>query len=243
MAGIHVGTSGWSYGHWHGELYPHGGAPHDRLAQYTAEFSTVELNASYYRWPRREAFASWRRRLPAGFRLSVKAPRGLTHAKRLYAPEAWVDRIAASWHELGEPRAVLLVQLPPTFERDDARLDYFLGRVPWWVRVAVELRHPSWHTDDVAALLARHGAAYCVMSGAYLPCQLRVTAPFAYVRLHGPDHHHLYGGSYSDADLAWWADRMREWASSGTEVFAYFNNDGDANAVRNARALRRLLGV
>ena len=236
-----VGTSGWSYGHWHGELYPHGGPPHGRLAQYVREFSTVELNASFYRWPRREAFATWRRRLPQGFRLSVKAPRGLTHAKRLYAPEAWVDRIAASWHELGEPRAVLLVQLPPTLERDDARLDYFLGRVPWWIRVAVEMRHPSWHTDDVDALLARHGAACCVMSGAHLPCRPRVTAPFAYVRLHGPDHHHLYGGSYSDADLAWWADRMREWAASGTEVFAYFNNDGDANAVRNARTLRRML--
>ena len=199
-----VGTSGWSYGHWHGELYPHGGPPHGRLAQYVREFSTVELNASFYRWPRREAFASWRRRLPQGFRLSVKAPRG---------------------------------------RRADARRDYFPGRVPWWIRVAVEMRHPSWHTDDVDALLARHGAAYCVMSGAHLPCRPRVTAPFAYVRLHGPDHHHLYGGSYSDADLAWWADRMREWAASGTEVFAYFNNDGDANAVRNARTLRRMLAA
>jgi uncharacterized protein YecE (DUF72 family) len=206
-------------------------------------FGTVELNASFYRWPRDASFASWRRRLPEGFLLSVKAPRGLTHAKRLYAPEVWVERIARCWHELGDRRAVLLVQLGPGHERDDARLDYFLGRLPWWVRTAVELRHPSWVDDAVFAILEKHGAAYCVMSGAGLPCVLRSTAPFVYVRLHGPDPGWLYGGSYGDADLRWWADRIREWEAAGKEVFVYFNNDGDGNAVRNAAALKALLGT
>jgi uncharacterized protein YecE (DUF72 family) len=237
-----VGTSGWSYGHWDGVLYPHGTSPAQRLDLYSREFDTVELNASHYRWPRNASFASWRRRLPAGFRMSVKAPRGLTHAKKLYSPEVWVDRISSSWHELHDRRAVLLVQLPPTLERDDARLGWFLGRLPWWVPVAVELRHPSWHVDDVFDLLERHGASYCVMSGAGLPCILRSTSPIVYVRLHGPSHDWLYGGSYSDDDLAWWADRMREWEGSGREVYAYFNNDGDGHAVRNARRLRELLG-
>jgi uncharacterized protein YecE (DUF72 family) len=240
--GIAVGTSGWSYDHWHDALYPHGSTARDRLGFYVERFDTVELNASFYRWPRRESFASWHRRLPAGFQLSVKAPRGLTHAKRLYAPEAWIDRIAACWHELGDRRAVLLVQLPPQQVRDDARLDYFLGRMPRWVRVSVELRHPSWNAEEVFALLERHGAAYCVMSGANLACVLRATAPFVYVRLHGPDNEHLYGGSYSDGDLAWWAQRLREWEGAGKDVFVYFNNDGDANAVRNARTLRALVG-
>jgi uncharacterized protein YecE (DUF72 family) len=176
-----IGTSGWSYPHWHPELYPPGLPPAGRLACYTASFRTAELNSSFYRWPSPAAFASWRRRLPAGFRLSVKAPRGLTHARRLYAPEPWLDRIRAGWHELGDKRAVLLVQLPPSVPRDDARL-------------------------------------------------------------HGPDHDHLYAGSYSAADLAWWAARIREWEAAGKDVFAYFNNDGAANAVRDARALRRLLG-
>ena len=174
--------------------------------------------------------------------MSVKAPRGLTHARKLLEPEAWIERIAAGWHELGDRRAVLLVQLGPGQARDDARLDWFLGALPGWIRVAVEFRHPSWVHEDVFALLAGHGAAYCVMSGAQLPCVLRVTAPFAYVRLHGPDDRHLYGGSYSDDSLAWWADRIREWERQGTEVLAYFNNDGDANAVRNARTLQAMLG-
>jgi uncharacterized protein YecE (DUF72 family) len=236
-----IGTSGWSYDHWESVLYPAGMPARDRLAEYSSRFDTVELNASFYRWPRDGGFASWRRRLPEGFALSVKAPRGLTHAKRLYAPEVWIERIARGWHELGDRRAVLLVQLPPGLERDDARLDYFLGALPDWIRVAVELRHPSWNDDAVFALLERHGAAYCVMSGAGLPCVLRATAPVVYLRLHGPDHVSLYGGSYSDRDLAWWADRIREWEASAHDVFVYFNNDGDGNAVRDAETLRSLL--
>jgi len=79
------------------------------------------------------------------------------------------------------------------------------------------------------------------MSGAHLRCVLRATAPFVYVRLHGPDPHHLYAGSYSDADLAWWADRLQEWDAAGKNVFAYFNNDGHGNAVHNAITLRRMV--
>ena len=239
---VHVGTSGWSYGHWDGVLYPPGTRPADRLGHYVQRFGTVELNASFYRWPRTATFAGWRRRLPPGFQLSVKAPRGLTHARRLYAPEVWIDRMTAAWHELGDKRAVLLVQLAPGHERDDARLEWFLARLPGWMRVAVEFRHPSWHDEAVYALLERHSAAYCVMSGAQLPCVLRATAPFVYLRLHGPDPGHLYAGSYPTADLSWWADRIREWSDGGRDVFAYFNNDGYGHAVRNAEELRGLVG-
>ena len=133
------------------------------------------------------------------------------------------------------------MQLAPAQVRDDARLAYFLDRVPAWIRTAVEFRHPSWHDDAVFAMLERRAAAYCVMSGARLPCVLRATAPFVYLRLHGPDPDHLYAGSYPAEGLQWWADRIREWDSQGRDVYAYFNNDGDGNAVRDAETLLRLL--
>ncbi len=239
--GVHVGTSGWSYAHWDGVLYPPGTPAGDRLGHFVQRFRTVELNASFYRWPRTDTFAGWQRRLPPGFRLSVKAPRVLTHAKKLHEPDEWLQRIATGWHELGDKRAVLLVQLGPAQVRDDVRLDHFLSRVPPWIRTAVEFRHASWHDDAVFELLERHGAAYCVMSGARLPCVLRATAPFVYLRLHGPDPDHLYAGSYPRESLQWWADRIREWESQGREVYAYFNNDGEGNAVRDADTLRLLL--
>lgn len=240
---LFIGTSGWSYDHWHGVLYPHGIPRWERLGHYLPRYNTVELNASYYRWPRDTAFTSWRRRMPEGFLLSVKAPRLLTHVRRLYGPERWLQRIGRSLERLGERRGVFLVQLSPHFEYDHTRLQYFLEQLPRGLPTAFEFRHPSWHHDAVFDLLERYGAAYCVMSGAHLPCILRATASFVYLRLHGPDPHHLYGGSYSEDDLRWWADRIREWQAQGRSVFAYFNNDGGGNAVRNADTLKHLLGA
>jgi uncharacterized protein YecE (DUF72 family) len=239
---IHIGTSGWSYDHWQGIVYPHDIPGRERLTYYIQRYHTVEVNSTYYRWPADATFASWRQRVPEGFLMTVKAPRGLTHSKRLYAPETWLTRIAQGVRRLGDKLGVLLVQLSPRFEYDHARLEYFLQHTPRWLRVAVEFRHPSWHREDVFALLEAHGAAYCVMSGAGLPCILRATAQFVYVRLHGPDHQYLYGGSYSENDLRWWADRIREWQGGGRDVFVYFNNDGEGNAVRNADTLRWLVG-
>jgi uncharacterized protein YecE (DUF72 family) len=236
-----IGTSGWSYDHWAGVLYPGGMPPAKRLARYVEVFDTVELNASFYRWPKASTFASWRTRLPDGFELTVKAPRGLTHARRLHQPEEWIQRMAPGLHEIAPVRGPLLVQLPPNLQRDDDRLDWFLGAVPDWMRPVVEFRHPSWQDDAVFALLERHRAAYCVMSGAGLPCVLRATTDLVYVRLHGPDDHALYAGSYSAEQLAWWADRIREWEHQGRAVYAYFNNDGHGHAVRNAVALRSAL--
>jgi uncharacterized protein YecE (DUF72 family) len=240
---IHIGTSGWSYDHWIGVFYPPGTPQRDRLAYYVQHFRTVEINSTYYHWPADRTFVSWRRRVPQDFRISIKAPRGLTHGARLYAPEAWLGRIGHCLRALDQACGVLLVQLPPDMGYDHTRLEYFLGQLPPWMQVAFEFRHPSWHQEAVFELLEHHGAAYCVMSGAQLPCILRATAPFVYVRLHGPDPQYLYAGSYADDQLLWWAERLREWQSMGREVFVYFNNDGYGNAVRNARSLRGIAGV
>lgn len=236
-----IGTSGWSYDHWNGVLYPHGLPAGDRLDCYMQRFPTVEVNSTFYRWPPEATFARWSQRLPDGFQMTVKAPRGLTHGTRLHQPARWLARMEPGLRALGDKRGALLVQIPPDFEYDYARLDYFLRRVTPWQKTAVELRHPSWHREDVFALLEETGTAYCVMSGAHLSCVLRVTAPFVYARLHGPDTQHLYGGSYSDDDLRWWADRIREWQRMDKEVYVYFNNDGEGNAVRNADTLTGLL--
>lgn len=201
------------------------------------------MNSTFYRWPRGATFASWQRRLPEGFTLAVKAPRRLTHGVRLYAPETWIARIADGLAALGTRRGPLLVQLPPDFSYDLPRLAYFLARLPHWIRVTCEFRHPSWHREETFALLEHYGAAYCVMSGAGLPCVLRATAPFVYVRLHGPDSNYLYAGSYADTDLRWWAARLGEWAAQGRDSFVYFNNDGAGNAVRDATRLRAFVGA
>lgn len=235
---VRIGTSGWSYRHWVGVLYERGLPAARWLDRYAEEFDTVELNGSFYRWPRDDGFARWRDQLPPGFVMSVKAARGLTHARRLRSPEVWIERLERGWQALGEHGGALLVQLHPDDQRDDARLEFFLGAMPPAIPVAVEFRHPSWDDPAVYDVLERHGAAYVVMSGAGLPCILKATANFVYVRLHGPDPDALYGGSYSPDDLRWWADRIGEWDVQGRDVLVYFNNDLGGNAVRNARDLK-----
>ena len=238
---VYIGTSGWSYEHWEGVLYPPELPARERLGVYLRRYNTVEVNSTFYRWPGERTFAHWEEQLPHSFLMTTKAPRGLTHAKRLYAPERWLQTVQRGMNRLKWRRGVLLVQLPPAFAYDYARLAYFLECVHGDMRVAMGFRHPSWHREEVFALLERTGTAYCIMSGAQLPCILRATADFVYVRLHGPDHNSLYAGSYSDDDLRWWATRIQEWRSAGREVFVYFNNDGGGNAVRNASTLQWML--
>ena len=238
---VRIGTSGWSYDHWRGILYPPGTPSARRLEAYAAQFDTVELNASFYHWPRAATFAGWRGRVPAGFLFAVKAPRGLTHARRLRDPGEWMPRLAEGMVALGDRAGFLLFQLPATLERDDERLDALLRCVPAGIRAAVELRHPSWNDDAVFALLERHGATYCVTSGAGMPCVPRATTEDVYLRFHGPDGQHLYVGSYPEAELQRWAARIAGWRAAGLGVVAYFNNDIGGAAVRDAQRLRALV--
>lgn len=176
--------------------------------------------------------------------MSVKAHRGLTHYRRLGSPEPWVERFERCWQLLGDRHGVLLVQVHPELQRDkssQARLDSFLDRVPASIRVAVELRHPSWNDPDVYRLLERRRAAYVVMSGAGLACIPRATTDLVYIRMHGPDPHPIYAGCYPDHELRCWADRIAEWDRDGRDVWMYFNNDLGGHAVRNALALRDLV--
>jgi uncharacterized protein YecE (DUF72 family) len=238
---VRIGTSGWSYNHWKDVLYRPGLPAVRRLGRYTEVFDTVELNASFYRWPKDSTFAGWRDQLPDGFKLSVKAHRGLTHYRRLASPEPWIERFESCWRVLGDRHGMLLVQLHPEQQRDDARLDLFLRSMPASIRVAVELRHPSWNDPAVFALLERHRAAYVVMSGADLACVPRATADQVYVRMHGPEPATMYTGSYTSEDLRWWAERIARWDGEGRDVWMYFNNDLGGHAVRNALALKELL--
>ena len=83
MAGVRVGCSGWSYPHWRERVYPEGVPQRRWLEHYATLFDTVEVNATFYRLPRRETVAGWVERTPPDFLFAVKASRFLTHVRRL----------------------------------------------------------------------------------------------------------------------------------------------------------------
>jgi hypothetical protein len=98
---------------------------------------------------------SRQQRLPQEFLMTVKAPRCLTHSKHLYSPEKWLEPMSEGLQSLGARLGTLLVQLSPQFGCDSARLAYFLQQMPLWIKVAVEFRHPRWHTEEVFSLWER----------------------------------------------------------------------------------------
>lgn len=232
VGGVRIGTSGWQYRDWRGTFYDETVPTSRWLEAYSQTFGTVEANGTFYRLPERATFARWRARTPASFEFAVKASRFLTHVRRLQDPKAAVDRLVERAAGLGGKLGPILLQLPPTMPCDLGRLEETLESFPPTARLVVEFRHESWLTDATVDLLRRHGAATCLADrrGPLRP-QWR-TADWGYVRFHEGRAHP--SPRYGEAALRTWADRIAEAYGSEQTVYAYFNNDPQAFAPRNA---------
>ena len=237
---VRIGCSGWNYADWRGSVYPRGCPPRRWLAHYATLFDTVEVNSTFYRLAKPAAVARWVEETPAGFLFTVKASRYLTHMKRLTDMERGVERLYAGIAPLVDSPKLgpVLWQLPERFHRDDDRLAYALERLPPG-RHCFEFRHKSWFASEVYGLLHTHGVAFAIGHDARRPLpESPLTADWTLIRFH-------YGtrgrrGNYSEAELRDWAARITELRGEAA-VYAYFNNDWEAFAVRNGQRLRRLL--
>lgn len=239
MERILIGTSGWVYKEWADDFY-RGLKPPEHFLFYTTQFSTVEINATFYRMPNLKTVRGWRDKAPRGFRFAVKGSRYITHIKRLNNLERSVGAFTRRVRPLKEKLGPLLWQLPPNFGKDLPRLEKFLKRLPKSFSHAVEFRHPDWMADDTFALLRQHGASSVWISSRRMPMNFPATADFIYVRFHG-----LAGGpkhNYTRRELHPWAEQMCEQAESGKKVFAYFNNDLNVRAPNNAKLLMEMCG-
>jgi uncharacterized protein YecE (DUF72 family) len=232
---LRIGCSGWQYKHWRGTFYPADLAQNQWLAYYMSQFDTVEINNTFYRLPEASTFAKWRQQVPAGFLYALKASRFLTHMKKLKDPQEPLERLFSRARLLGRALGPVLYQLPPHWTVDIDRLTTFMRALPKRQRHAIEFRDPSWYTDDVFTLLTRHRVALCLHDMAGSATGRISVGPFVYVRFHGPKK---YSGRYEDRVLedwgAWLAAQMRGRRS----VYAYFNNDADGHAPRDAIRLR-----
>lgn len=236
---LRIGTSGWVYKHWKGSFYPPGLDAGEQLPFFAQHFGTVELNNSFYRLPDREVFRMWAQRTPANFLFAVKASRYLTHMKRLREPQEPLDRLLQRASGLGDKLGPILFQFPKNFEADVDRLDAFLRLLASRPRrrYTFEFRHDSWLVDGVYRRLEGAGAALCLPVGMSLPVEVRLTAPWSYIRMHrGRD-----AIGFSDAELRVWADHVRRFREQGADVYVYFNNDTGGHALADARRMGELL--
>jgi uncharacterized protein YecE (DUF72 family) len=224
-------------------VYPADAAASTWFATYARRFDTVELNSTFYRLPAAATVRSWAEQAPSGFCYAVKLGQFGSHRMKLRDPHGWLAHHLERVELLGRHLGPNLVQLPPRWRRNAGRLDEFLSAAPRRLRWAVELRDRSWLDDEVFDVLARHGAALCIHD--LLDDHPRVlTTDWTYVRFHGPDathqpYRHRYGRRRLDRVAGW----LGGWLEQGHDVFAYFNNDYEGNAVVDAEVLREMLTV
>jgi uncharacterized protein YecE (DUF72 family) len=237
---VRIGCSGWNYGHWRERVYPKGLPPRRWLEYYATLFDTVEVNTTFYRLPTRSAVAGWVEQTPKSFLFTVKASRYLTHIKRLTDMESGVARFYERIEPLVQSGKLgpVLWQLPATFRRNDERLESALEHLPQG-RHCFEFRHESWFEDDVYALLRQRGVALVIGDNPKRPFQTHeLTADWTFIRFHYG--HRGRNGNYSERELEEWKRRMAAWRAR-VDVYAYFNNDWEGYAVKNALWLRSRL--
>jgi len=239
-----VGTSGWSYQHWRERFYPPDVPQRRWLEYFTEHFPTVELNSTFYHEPKLTTYDGWRQRTPAGFVFAVKMNRFITHRRRLSEVEDSVERFLSGARRLAEKLGPVLVQLPPSLERDDVLLARFLallreGEPERDLRYVFEFRNISWLADEVYQALEEAKCALCWNDYGKVGVSGVVTTDFIYMRRHGASGR--YTGCYSDEALSQDAQLLAQYLGQQRDAFVYFNNDAQAFAVQNARSLRTLL--
>src|SRR6266576_1028751 len=180
-----VGTSGYSYKQWKGSFYPEKLPDREMLSFYAKQFSTVEINHSFYRMPTENLLLNWAKSVPDGFRFALKANQQITHIQRLRGCESTLKRFleVASVLNEGDHLGPILVQLPPTFKFDKPLLEDFLALRPQAFAFAFEVRHASWYTDETYAVLRKHETALCIAETEKQTPPDVLTANFTYVSL------------------------------------------------------------
>jgi uncharacterized protein YecE (DUF72 family) len=233
---ILVGTSGYNYPEWKGSFYPADLPTTKMLPFYAGKFPTVEINYTFYRMPTPKLIAGWRAQVPPAFRFTLKAPKRITHDRRLrpgdVAESVQIFITAAA--ELGPQLAALLFQLPPNFKKDVPLLKEFLSLLPPKTTAAFEFRNASWLDDEVFDALRARNIALCIADSEARETPLVATADYAYLRLRDE--------GYGDTEIAQWTGTARTLSETARDVFVYFKHEDEGKGAAFGQQMLRLLG-
>lgn len=235
--------------HWKGRFYPETLPPAGWLEYYSHHFSTVEINASFYRFPTEHMVQSWKTSatiVNKDFLFTLKGNRLITHIKRLHLThesENEINRFTTLFDLFEKNRGCILWQLHKSMKYNEKNIlileDFcrYLTRIP--CRFVIEFRDPEWWNERTFEILKNVKMAFCVESGLGLPDTMVVTAKFAYIRFHGPSD--SYSSNYTDEQLIEWKNKIEKFCSKCNDLYCYFNNDINAYAVANALRFRELM--
>jgi len=230
---VWVGTSGYNYPEWKGTFYP-ADLPATKMLRYYAEhFSTVEINATFYRMPNAKMVGGWAAATPEDFTFVLKAPKRITHDARLRDVDEPLRYFCDTARALGPKLGPLLFQLPPNFKKDLGRVGDLLVLLPPGLRCAFEFRHDSWFADDVYELLRSRNAACCIADTDKATTPVIATADFGYFRLRDE--------GYSEEHLRGWSQTVKRLGVVWRDAFIYFKHEESGTGPALARRLQALL--
>lgn len=233
---FYFGCSGYFYWHWKGKFYPENMEPRDFFDFYQRKFDTVEINSSFYNFPKDETVKKWYKQAREGFVYSVKVNRMITHMKKFVGTENLVKDFYKVAKILEEKLACVLFQLPPSLKFDLKKLEKILGQLNSEFKNVMEFRHKSWWNQEVKERLKENNVSFCVVSAKNLPENFVKTSKIVYVRFHGKE---WYRYSYSNKELKAWADEILK--GKAKENYIYFNNDFNAYAPENCLAFKEII--
>jgi len=229
---LHVGTSGYNFPEWKGTFYPAKIKPPEMLPYYAGRLSTVEINYTFYRMPTAKTVAGWNAAVPDGFTFVLKTPQRITHMARLRDVEDPLRFFTETVRPLGPKLGPILVQLPPNFKQDLARLKDFLTLFPADLRCAFEFRNASWFADATYEALRAANAALCIADTEDGHTPLQATADFGYFRLRDE--------GYQETDLETWAKQIAELGKPWTEAFVFFKHEESGEGPKLAQRFAAL---
>jgi len=245
MKEIYVGTSGYNYDHWRGDVFYPAGLPQNRYLEfYCTRFNSVELNVTFYRLPSVKAFEGWDRKTPKGFSFAVKGNRYITHIKRLKDAKAPLRNFSENLAPLRNKTSCILWQFPPRFKGDAERLKGFTrdlerSKFTKSLRHAFEFRNETWFTEKIYRILRDNNFCLCIADLPNAPHVEVLTADFIYIRLHGSKA--KYSSNYPKKELREAAVKAKGWIASRKALYAFFNNDAYGYAPKNAVSFRSLI--
>jgi uncharacterized protein YecE (DUF72 family) len=240
---FHIGTSGWSYSHWKNRFYPEGLSSKDFLSYYSSFFSCVELNASFYRLPSQKTVENWYNNTPQDFVICPKMSRLITHVKKLEGVENYLQDFFSVFKHLKNKIGPILILTPPNmvYEPEIARNFFALLKKKYGkYHFAFEARDPSWFNEELFSLLSRSNISWVIADSGkrYISCEM-ITAQDIYFRFHGREE--LYASLYTKRQLAPYVKKVAAYLKQGHRVWAFFNNDAEAFAVKNALSFKEML--
>jgi uncharacterized protein YecE (DUF72 family) len=237
---IFVGTSGWTYDHWKGRFYPQGLPKSHWFEYYASRFSSVEVNATFYRTFKDQTYHTWRERAPQRFGYVLKVPQLITHRKYLVDVDQDIKGFCQSCALLGDKFEMVLLQVAPNMPYHPGHLQKALAAFPDPHRVAVEFRRSEWLNPEIMAVLRAMGVAICNVDSPQQSIPDYLTSNRAYLRLHGRQRWYSY--NYSSEELREIARLALNLVERGAErIYIFFNNDYEGYAPANAIALKGIL--